>query len=177
MRPSPDRERGGFPSTDPKASTAVAAMTIRKRGEPMEKVTTKKELRVTAENRLGILAEVTGLVAAQGVNIENVCAYVSEKKAILHLITNDNEKAIRALGGRGYHIEEDEVIVLLLWNRPGALSEVAAMFKNKGLDLQYVYGTTSPEGAAMTVVFYPDDDHKAMESFETMILQSAEHWL
>ena len=140
----------------------------------MEKVTKERELKVITENRIGILAEITGLIAEKGVNIEKFYACVADEKAIFYLITNNNEKAKNALEGKGYQIEEKEVIVLLLWNRPGALSEVATRFREKGINLQFVYGTSSPDGVSTTVVFSSDDDSKALEACESMILKEAE---
>ncbi len=131
----------------------------------------KKELKITAENRIGMLAEITGLIAEKEVNIENICAYAANEKAIFYLITDDNEKVKRAIEGKGFQIEEKEVMVLFLWNRPGALSEVAKKFKEEGIDIQHVYGTSSEKEERTTIVFSTDDIDKVLEVFGFMIVQ------
>ena len=108
----------------------------------MEKVVKKKELRIEAENRAGVMAEIAALMAENGVNIDAFCAYNSGEKSIVNLVTSDNSRARVILEGRGYGIEEREVVTLLLWNRPGALSAVAGMIRDSGINLQSVYGTS-----------------------------------
>jgi hypothetical protein len=137
----------------------------------MEKVTKEKQLKVTTDNKLGMLAEVTRLVADNGVNIENFCVYASGEKAVFYLLTSDNEKAKNALQGKGYQIEETEVILLRLWNRPGSLASVTSKLRPHGINLEYVYGTSSLDGERMTVVFSSDDNERASEVFTTMIIE------
>jgi hypothetical protein len=137
----------------------------------MEKVTKEKQITVVMQNETGTLAEITGVVADYGVNIENVCAYTAGDVAVFHLLTNDNVKAINALEKKGYKVVETEVIVVHLWNRPGSLSAVAAKFRQHAIDLQYVYGTSSLMGEKMTIVFSAKDNDKAAEVFDSMVLE------
>jgi hypothetical protein len=137
----------------------------------MEKVTKKKELKIVAGYAPGILAEVTSLIAEKGVNIENICAYVADEKAIFYLLTDDNEKVRKTLEGRGFLIEEREVIVLGLWNRPGALSAVASQFRQKGIRLHNVYGTSTPGGERTTIVFLSEDNDAASAVFDLMVTE------
>jgi hypothetical protein len=139
----------------------------------MEKVMKATELTVTAENTPGILAEVTHLIADGGVNIENICAYKTDQKAILSLLTNDNEKAKKILEGKGYQTDERQVIVLILWNRPGALSAATTKFRENGINLHSVYGTSSADGVKTNIVFCADDNDKATEIFDSMVIQEA----
>jgi hypothetical protein len=137
----------------------------------MEKVTTEKQIKVTVDNKLGMLAEVAGLIADKGVNIENFCAYVNGEKKVICLLTSDNEKAKNALQGKGYQIEETEVILMRLWNRSGSLASVTSKLKPHGINLENVYGTSSEGGERMTVVFSSDDNEKAAEVFTNMVIE------
>jgi hypothetical protein len=139
----------------------------------MEKVTKEKQITVVMPNVAGTLAEVTGVVADYGVNIENVCAYTAGDVAVFHLLTDDNVKARNALEKKGYKVVETEVIVMHLWNRPGSLSAVAAKFRQHAIDLQYVYGTGSLAGEKMTMVFSAKDNDKAAEIFDSMVVEDA----
>jgi hypothetical protein len=140
----------------------------------MEKVTKEKQLTVVMENRVGAVAEVTGAVADKGVNIENVCAYAAGDVAVFHLLTDDNEKARKALEKEGYRVVETEVIVVHVWNRPGSLSAVATKFRQHAINLQYVYGTSSLGGEKMTIVFSSEDNDKAAEVFDSMVIDEAQ---
>jgi hypothetical protein len=140
----------------------------------MERVMKKIQLKIQAKNSKGLLADVTGLVAEQGVNIEDVCAYVNGDDATLYIITNNNLKARSVIEEKGFKIEETEVIVLRLWNRPGALSAVTTKFKQHSINLEYVYGTSSFGGERMTFVFAAEDNDKAAEIFDEMVIEEAE---
>jgi len=140
----------------------------------MEKVTKEKQLTVVMQNTMGTLAEVTGVVADKGVNIENVCAYTVGDVAVVHLLTNDNEKAKTALEKEGYRVAETEVILVHVWNRPGSLSAVATKFRQHAINIQYVYGTSSLAGEKMTIVFSSGDNDKAAEVFDSMVIEEAQ---
>jgi hypothetical protein len=141
----------------------------------VEKVVKKNELRIETGNRAGVMAEIAALMAENGVNIDAFCAYNSGDDSIVNLVTNDNEKARKLLDGRGYKMEEREVVTLVLWNRPGALSVVAGKIRDSGINLQSVYGTSSPDGVRTTVVFLSEDNSKASEIFDEMVIAEAEH--
>ena len=140
----------------------------------MERVTKEKQLTVVMQNTAGTLAEVTGVVADKGVNIENICAYTAGDVAVFHLLTDDNEKARKALEKEGYRVAETEVIVIQVWNRPGSLSAVATKFRQHAIDIQYVYGTSSLAGEKMTIVFSSKDNDKAAEVFDSMVIEEAQ---
>jgi hypothetical protein len=141
----------------------------------MEKVVKKRELRIETRNRAGVMAEIAALMADNGVNIDAFCAYNSGDNSIVNLLTSDEDKARKILEGRGYEIEEREVVTLILWNRPGALSAVAGKIRDSGINLQSVYGTSSPDGVRTTVVFLSEDNAKASEIFNDMVLVEAEN--
>jgi hypothetical protein len=137
----------------------------------MEKVKKGRELKITTENKTGITADVTDLIAEHGVNIENICLYTVGDRAYFHILSNNNEQVRKAIEGRGYAIEEREVIILELWNRPGMLSKAAIRFKQEKISLHSMYGTTSPGGERTTIVFSAEDNEKAAETFDALVLE------
>lgn len=140
----------------------------------METVTKEKQLTVIMQNKMGTLAEITGVVADQGVNIENVCAYTVGDVAVVHLLTDNNATARTALEKEGCRVVETEVILVHVWNRPGALSAVTSKFRQHAINVQYVYGTSSMAGEKMTIVFSSEDNDKAADVFDSMVIEEAE---
>jgi hypothetical protein len=57
----------------------------------------KTQIKNVTENTLGLISEVMDLVASKGINIEDSCTYSVDNKAIIYLITNDNERAMEVL--------------------------------------------------------------------------------
>ena len=135
----------------------------------MEKVREMRELKIVAQNRTGMLADLTKRISGRGVNIENACAYNAGGDAFFHLIVSDPDNVRDVLREGEYHVEERNVILMSLENRPGALSEIAEKFKAEGIDLEYIYGTTSEAGSITNMVFSSANNRKAMEVARFML--------
>lgn len=56
-----------------------------------------KEIVITSANRPGLLARVSGLVAAKGINIESISGYTIKEEAVILMVTNDLKGTIAAL--------------------------------------------------------------------------------
>lgn len=140
----------------------------------MEKVLRTKELKVVIDDKAGLLAGIVSIIADKGVNIENICVYTYNGKAAFHLLTADNKKAKKVLEAAGYTVQEIDVIVLSMWNRPGALADVAAKFKEKDISIRYAYGTSTPAGQRTAIVFASEDNDAASGFFRDMVLEEGE---
>lgn len=108
-----------------------------------------KQLHIVTENKVGMLAEVTGAVAGAGVNIDAMCGYVADGKANFLIITNNNARAMDVL--KAHEPKEEDVVVAELENKPGTAAGMATKLKAASIDLHYIYGTTSGKGPAVMV--------------------------
>lgn len=122
------------------------------------------QLTVATEDKPGMLVEVSSTVKSAGVNINAICAYGMEGKAVFYLITNDNAKARNALVQKGWQIKEDEVVVVGLGNKVGALSEISE--KLKGINLLYCYGSACGCDCACNFILKAEDNDKALEALK-----------
>jgi len=118
----------------------------------MAKARLGRELAVKTENKVGVLAEVTSLIANAGVNIQAICAYAMEKEAYFMIVTEDNKKAEALLKKAGYEVTESEIILVDLENKPGALEGIASKLKDANIDLNYIYGTTYGKGPELIIL-------------------------
>ena len=121
-----------------------------------------EELFLSAENKTGLLEEITQALVSGGVNIRAVSAYVAENKAFFRLITSDNAKASEALANIG-SIEKKEAVVAELEDKEGSLNKAAARLKDAGIDLAYIYATSADTGNKVAVVFSSDNNDKSVE--------------
>ncbi len=131
----------------------------------MEKVRLAQEIILTTGNRVGLLADVSGVLSEKGINIVSISAYTIGKDANFHLIVSDYEQAREILSAQkdGYRLEDREVVVMTLENRAGGLAAVAKKFREEKIDLDYIYATTVEEGGLATVVFSSRDNARAVE--------------
>lgn len=120
-----------------------------------------KQIVAETEDKVRMLAEVTQAVADAGANIEALCAYGMEGKAVFMIVTNDNKKASAGLKAKGCRVKEEDVVLIGLANRTGSASKMAKKLKEARINLSYIYGSTS--GAAdAPLVFASNDNAKAV---------------
>ncbi|MBL7091866.1 MAG: hypothetical protein ISS24_00480 [Candidatus Omnitrophica bacterium] len=130
----------------------------------MAKVKPGKELLAVTENKVGMLAEVCSTVSGAGVNIQAINAYALDDKANFRLVTDNDQKAQGALEAKGYKVSKQDVVTVELPNRVGVLKETADKLKARGIDLEYIYGTTCSEGCDCLLVFASNNNAQAIEA-------------
>ena len=132
----------------------------------MAKVRPGKELLAVTENKVGMLAEVCSTVSGAGVNIQAINAYALDNKANFRLVTDNNQKVQGALQAKGYKVNEQDVVMVELPNRVGVLKETADKLKARGIDLEYIYGTTCSGGCDCLLVFASNNNAQAIEALK-----------
>ncbi len=132
--------------------------------------TKAREILIGTDNRVGKLAEVAGAIKDSGINIKTISAWAADSKAFFRLVTSDNFKAKEVLQGLG-DIEEKEVVLVDLPDEVGRLAMLVSRLKNKNVDLNYIYGTTSEHGKSAIIVFSSNDNDAALEVISDLAAQ------
>jgi hypothetical protein len=130
----------------------------------LRKAALTKQISITVENKIGVLNIMAGYLADRGINIEAVAGYEMEgsKQAKIMLIVDNTRKAIDALNERGFgSVEEKDVVMVELDNKPGALKNVTSLLAHKEINIRYIYATTSPDGCPVRLVMSTSDNEKA----------------
>jgi hypothetical protein len=100
---------------------------------------------VTVEDKPGELATVGEATGRAGINIEEMCCFACEGQFVVHLSVDDAVGARRAVEDAGdTSIEEREVIVVGLEDRPGALGETTRGIARAGVKIELAYLATTP---------------------------------
>lgn len=123
----------------------------------------RRELVVWGENRIGLLAEMARVLSEMGMNLLAVAVEVDGDRAALHLLTDAQLYARDALEDAGYVVEEREVVVLELPNRPGFLCRVTEALARKEIDIHELYATAAEGAAKALVVFTCSNNGKAVQ--------------
>ncbi|MEM4367100.1 MAG: hypothetical protein QW035_03140 [Candidatus Anstonellales archaeon] len=98
-----------------------------------------KELTVKGENSVEVMARVAEALGSSGINIDSISTYAIGNNAYLRLLTADIETSKKALKNMPVTVEDAEVIVLSLQDRPGELAKVARKIANRGIELETMY--------------------------------------
>jgi len=103
------------------------------------------DLTLYLDDQPGELARVGDVLGEAGANIIGLCALsTGGGQAEVHILVQDATAAFEAMQGAGIKIaSEQEVIVLTIEDRPGALGEVARKLGNAKVNLTTVYLATS----------------------------------
>lgn len=125
----------------------------------MERIT---EIFVLLENKPSTLGDLCGYLADQDINIEAIGLFQDAAKLYVKNVT----KAAKILSKLNYEIELREVLRVDLENRPGALAEVASKLGNKGINIEYCYGTIAKKGNTASVILDVSDIDRAMKILE-----------
>lgn len=117
------------------------------------------EIFVVLENRPSTLGELCSHLAENGINIEAIGVFQDTAK----IFTKNINKAMKILDKLNYTTELREVLRVELENRPGALAEMATKLGNKGINIEYCYGTLSKKGNATSIILDVSDVERAIE--------------
>ncbi len=99
----------------------------------------ERQLSVFMENRPGGLAKVCGILSEAGINIYALTVHDTVDHAIVRLVGDKHIKALLLLEQQGLYLIEQEVVVLDLDNRPGALADIARKLAHADINIEYAY--------------------------------------
>ncbi len=100
-----------------------------------------RQLMVRGNNEIGMLAKITRVLSAAEIDLVALCAYSVGSNVAVMFVTSDNNEAKRLLAAKGYDVQEEEVILLSIDNKPGAFQRVTDKIAEAGIDLILVYGS------------------------------------
>ena len=112
-----------------------------------------KQLSIFLENQSGRLAEVTGALGEEGVNIRALSLADTSGFGILRLIVNDNAKAHEVLHKKGFTVSETDVIAVEIPDRPGGLARILRTLGDTGINIEYMYAFVEKSSADAIVIF------------------------
>ena len=100
------------------------------------------EFTVILENRPGTLARLGIVLGDAMVNIEAIHGNARETSAIVQFVSNDQDKAARALDVAGIAYSRREVLIVRVLDEPGTLGDLAVVLSQAGINIDSVYVTT-----------------------------------
>jgi len=130
----------------------------------IKNVSLGEEIVITTKNKVGLLADIATMLANQGVNVEAASGYEIGDTAKLRIVTNANLGIVAELREKMYKsVEETEVVLVELFNKPGALKVVTTELGKNKIDIGCLYVTpSSSDSSSSRMVLSTSDNEKAM---------------
>jgi hypothetical protein len=117
----------------------------------MATIRIRNEVMFKAPTRVGLLAEVTEALYAEGVNILAIGAYDKGPNGEFLMITDNNKLAYEALARIEGEMDMQSVVVAEVPNEPGELAAIARKLAEADINVSQVFAT-SVEGAPTVMV-------------------------
>ncbi len=116
-----------------------------------------KQISIFLENNAGRLAEVTAVIAKAGVNIRAISIADTADFGILRVIVDQPEAATEALVHAGFTTRVTDVLAVEIPDQPGSLAKVMALFKETGVNIEYLYASLEGKTDKAIVIFKVED--------------------
>jgi hypothetical protein len=128
----------------------------------MPEVRTVMQFSVFLVNKPGVLAQVTGALAKEKVNLIAMTLVDSQEHGVLRLVAQNATAARDVLKKLNLPMTETDVICIDLPNQPGALADIATLLGQNHININYAYVTSGAPGGRTTGVFKVADPTKTI---------------
>lgn len=118
----------------------------------------RTELTLRLDNTPGALARLCQALRGEKVD---VLALSLDASGVLHVVTDNPVHAAGLLRGRGYAVEQRDVLYVTVPNRPGALASAAGMLSAAGVNVDYAFASALADHDMTAVVVAVDDAPRA----------------
>jgi hypothetical protein len=111
-----------------------------------------KEIIIVSEDRPGLVADISSVLAEAEINIEFLSAEIVGGTAITILSADRYDVALRALSAAGFHALTEDAIVVRLDDKPGELARITRRFKEAGISLRSIRIIRRDRDAGQSIV-------------------------
>ena len=118
---------------------------------------------VALENKPGTLAALCHVLRRADVDVQALFVSNDEEFCWVNMVAVPTAAVERMLCDGGYHYFTEKVLTVRTQNRPGALEAVAGRLAEKGVNINYVYGS-SMDASEFTLVLNVNDHEAAAET-------------
>ena len=125
-----------------------------------------KQISIFMENTTGRLADVTALLAQAGINLRAISIADTADFGILRMVADQPDEAVKLLKEQGFTARETDVIAVEVPDHPGELARIMALFRDEGVNIEYLYASLEHKADRAIVVLKVDDVAAALDALE-----------
>jgi len=127
-----------------------------------------REIVLRVKSRIGLLFEVSKLLAEKGVSILAVSGIVTGEECTIRLVTDDGLRTKEALTERGYEPQEESAILIELPHKPGILKHISDNLTREDIDIYHIYATALDRNDNCLLVLHTADDEHAIPTLNRL---------
>lgn len=118
------------------------------------------QISVFLENRAGQLAEITKILAENGIDMRAISIAETADYGVLRLIVDRPQKTTSILLENGFILSMTPVTVVTVPDQPGGLAPVLQLVAEGNIDIEYMYSLFTHTDGKAYMVFRVSDDEK-----------------
>ena len=118
------------------------------------------QISVFMENRAGELAEITGILAENHINLRALSVAETQDYGVLRVIVDDAARATAVLQERGFVFSMTPVTAVQVPDRAGGLAPVLRLLADHHIDIAYMYSLFTHIGENAYMVFRVEEEER-----------------
>ncbi len=126
------------------------------------------QISVFLENRTGQLAEITGILAENHIDLRAISIAETADYGIVRMIADDTAAATAILLDAGYILSTTWVQVIAVPNKPGGLASVLKALAENGVAIEYMYSLFTHGDNKAYMVFRVSEEGKFVSLMESL---------
>ena len=116
-----------------------------------------KQLSIYAENKKGVMQNITGILKNEDINILGSVTNDSAEYGIVRMVVSEPDKAMEALIAAGYLCHVIEVIGVEVEDKTGNLNDLFLTLKDSNVSVDYLYLSFNRDSGKPIMVFHTED--------------------
>ena len=116
-----------------------------------------KQLSIYAENKKGVMQNITGILKNEDINILGSVTNDSAEYGIVRMVVSEPDKAMAALIAAGYLCHVIEVIGVEVEDKTGNLNDLLLTLKDSNVSVDYLYLSFNRDSGKPIMVFHTED--------------------
>jgi hypothetical protein len=117
----------------------------------------KRQYTLYLENKPGVLARTTRMLAKAGVNIEGISVAESTHTALVQLVVSNAKKAKTALDKAKIAHTSQQVCIIVVPHKTGVLAKLADKLAKAKVNINFIYASAADDQSQCCVIISADD--------------------
>ena len=128
---------------------------------------TIEQLSVFVENKPGKLVEALEALSGAGIDLRAMSLADTSDFGILRIIVDKPAGALKVLNDAGFLVKSNEVLAVVVDDRPGGLAAVLRVLSEAGIDIEYTYAFVTHSHDKAYVILRVDNNDAAARILKT----------